>query len=162
VSKYDWLLVFHLFGAAALVAGALAFHTLHIALLRSDRPQRIATLFGIGKPFERAIQIGAVVSLVFGIWLAYADHEIPKYKITDEWIIAAIVLWFVANGLGFRGGEIYARARELAEELAAEGDEPSAELTALVRSPRAAIMTWAATATMFAIIVLMVWKPGAP
>ena len=162
MSKYDWLLVFHLFGAAALVGGALAFHTLQIALIRSDRPRRIATLFGIGRPFELAIQIGAVVSLAFGIWLAYADHEIPKYKITDGWIIAAIVLWFVANGLGFRGGEIYARARELAVKLAAEGDEPSPELSAMIRSRPAAILTWASTASMFAIIVLMVWKPGAP
>jgi len=162
VGKYDWLLVFHLFGGAALVAGAVAFHTLQIALLRSDRPKTIATLFGLGRPFELAIQVGSGAVLVFGIWLAYADQEAPKYTITDEWIIAAIVLWVLANALQVRGGKIYEDARVLAKKLAAEGDEASAELRALVRSPRAAVMTWTSTAMVFAIIVLMVWKPGAP
>jgi uncharacterized membrane protein len=161
VSRYDWLLVLHLFGAAALFGGAVAYHTVHLALLRTDRPRRIATLFGLGRPFELAIQVGALATLVFGIWLAYTDHEVPRYGLGQGWIIAAIVLWVVANGLGAVGGKTYQKAKERAEELAAVSDEPSAELRAMIRDPRAAVMTWTSTAMIVTILVLMVWKPGA-
>lgn len=161
VSQYDWVLFFHLLSAFMLVGGALAYHTLQLFLLRRDRPSEVATLFGIGRPFELAIQVGAVGVLVFGIWLAYVSE--PEYKITDEWVIAAIVLWVVANALGFVGGKIYQDGGKLAEQLVETGnDNPSPELRAVIRSPRAAVLTWGSTLMIVAILVLMIWKPGAP
>lgn len=161
MSQYDWVLFFHLLSAFMLVGGALAFHTLQLFLLRRDRPSEVASLFGIGRPFELAIQVGAVGVLIFGIWLAYVSE--PEYKITDEWVIAAIVLWVIANALGFAGAKIYANGAKLAEQLLETGnDNPSAELRAIVRSPRAAVLTWVSTLVIVAILVLMIWKPGAP
>lgn len=163
MNKYDWLLFFHLLSAFLLVGGALAFHTLGFFLLKRDRPSEVATLFGIGRPFTFAIQIGALGVLVFGVWLAYADQRAPRYGITDEWVIAAIVLWVIANALGFRGAMIYEHGTKLAQRLVAEGnDNPSTELRAIIRSPQAAVMTWASTLLIVAILVLMIWKPGAP
>lgn len=161
MNRYDWFLFFHLLGAFLLVGGALAFHTLQLFLLRRDRPSEVATLFGVGRPLELSIQIGAVVVLLFGILLAYVGE--PDYGIFDEWIIAAILLWVVGNVLGFLGGNMYAEGRKLAERLAAEGnDSPSAELRAVIRSPRAALLTWASTLMIVTILVLMIWKPGGP
>jgi uncharacterized membrane protein len=150
VRVHDTLLFLHMLAAFAVVATVVIFTALALRLTADSR------LLAVGNVLWA---IGGLGTLVFGIWLAL---YVQGYEIWDGWIIAAIVLWFVANGLGFRGGEIYARARELAKRLAAEGDEPSPELSALIRSRRAAVMTWASTATMFAILVLMVWKPGAP
>lgn len=144
-----------------LLGGAVAYHVLHLFLLRRDRPSEVATVFGIGRPFALAIQIGAVAVLVFGIWLAYVGE--PDYGIFDEWVVAAIALWVVGNALGYVGGNIYAKAARRAEVLTKEGnDNPSPELRALIRSPRAAAMTWASTLAILAILVLMIWKPGAP
>jgi uncharacterized membrane protein len=160
MNQYDTLLFFHLLSAFLLVGGALAYHTLGFYLMKRERPSEIATLFGIGRPFALAIQIGAIGVLVFGVWLAYVGE--PDYGIFDEWIIAAIVLWVIGNGLGFRGGRIYEEGLKLAERLVEEGnDNPSAELNALLRSRQAAVMTWGSTLSMVAILVLMIWKPGA-
>ena len=50
--------------------------------------------------------------------------------------------------------------RELAEQLAQDGDRPSDELRLAVRNPRALVLNVAAFALLIAILVLMVWKPG--
>jgi hypothetical protein len=144
------------------LAGALGYHVLQIAVWRRDRPRDVATLLGIGRPLEIAIPLGGLIALVFGIWLAYVDEEIPKYRITDEWIIAALLLWVVGMAVGERGGRIYGDARKLAQRLAGESDSPSAELRALIQSRRAAILTTVGTLVFVAVLVLMVWKPGAP
>ena len=162
MSKYDWLLFLHLLGAFALVAGIVTYHLLQLVAVRRERPTEVAALLGLGRVAEMAIRAGAVVVLVFGIWLAYVGTEIPQYKVTDEWVLAAIVLWVLATGLGERAGRIYGEAQKLARRLANEGDAPSSELRTLLRSPRAALLMWASNAAVVTILVLMIWKPGAP
>jgi uncharacterized membrane protein len=162
LTRFDWLLFFHLTGAFLLFCGAVAFHLLLFFAQRREKPSEISTILSSGALAEFAIQVGTLVVLVFGIWLAYTDSEIPKYKITDGWIIAALILWAAASGLGARGGMIYAEGRKLAAKLAAEGDAPTPELKALLFNRRAALMTWASTLMVVAILVLMVFKPGAP
>ena len=83
--------------------------------------------------------IGGLATLVFGIWLAI---DVDGYEVWDGWIITAIVLWLVATGLG-------------QEVRKAAGD--GADLTA----GRAATMHWLRTLTVLALLVLMIWKPGA-
>src|SRR6266542_4289211 len=48
----------------------------------------------------------------------------------------------------------------LAERLAAEGDHPSEELRSLVSHRPSLLLSYASTAAIVAILVLMVWKPG--
>lgn len=162
LTRYDWLLFFHLTGAFLLLSGALAFHLLLFYSRRREKPSEVASILGGGALAEFAIQVGTLVVLVFGIWLAYTDSEIPKYKLTDEWIIASLILWAVGSALAAVGGKIYADGRKLALRLAADGDTASPELRALIFNRRAAVMTWASTLMITAILVLMVWKPGAP
>jgi uncharacterized membrane protein len=159
VSQYQWVLFFHLLSAFLLLGGALAYHLLHIAVWNRERPSEVAGLFGGARIAGLGLQVGAVGTLVFGIWLAYVGE--PDYGIGEGWIIASIVLWVVGNALSGIGGKIYENAQKLAARLAAEGDMPSAELTALVRSPRAAVLTWSSTLVILTIAILMIWKPGA-
>ncbi len=160
MDRYQWLIVFHIFGAFLLLCGALAFHVLQPYAARRERPSELAALLGIGRVAVGAIQFGSLVVLIFGIWLAY--ESVPRYKITDEWILVSLVLWVIGNALGAIGGRDYQKAGKLADRLAGEGDAPSTELTALVRSRGALLMTSASTLVILAILVLMVWKPGAP
>jgi uncharacterized membrane protein len=158
MSTYQWVLFLHLLSAFLLASGALAYHLLHFALLKRQRPSEIAELFGAARVMQLGLQAGAMGTIIFGIWLAYIGE--PDYGLGQGWIIAAIVLWVAANAFGAVGGKIYEGAQKLAAQLAAAGDAPSAELTALIRSPRAAVMTWASTLLVVTILVLMVWKPG--
>ena len=158
MSQYQWALFFHILSAVLLAGGALTYHFLHLALLKRDRPSEIAALFGGAKIAATALQAGALGTIVFGIWLAFIGE--PDYGF-DGWVIAAIVLWVVANALGAVGGKIYEKGQKLAARLATEGDAPSAELAAVIRSPKAAALTYASTTLIVVILVLMVWKPGA-
>src|SRR5215210_6446278 len=46
---------------------------------------------------DRCWDVGGLGTLVLGIWLAL---HLDQYGFFDGWIIGAIVLWFVATGLG--------------------------------------------------------------
>jgi uncharacterized membrane protein len=77
------------------------------------------------------------------------------------WIAAAIVLWVASLVLGGPSGTRLRHARELAEKLAAEGDQPSPELHRAVTDRVALVLNYASFACVVAILVLMIFKPGA-
>lgn len=156
MTKYDWLLFLHvtfafLFGAGAVVAGVL-----QLAAMQRSRPSEIALLFRLTRVAVILIGVGSIGVLLLGVWLT---HYLG-YSFGAGWIAAAIVLWFVSAALGGIGGRTYEKARELAEQLARDGDEPSDRLRSLVHDRRAFVLSYASTAALVAILVLMVWKPG--
>jgi uncharacterized membrane protein len=157
VTKYDWLLLFHILGAFLLFSGSIVAGILQFAATRRERPSEIALLLGLMQPAVIAIGVGAIVTLGLGLWLA----DDAGYGIGDGWVIAAIVLWVVANALGSAGGKPLGRAAELAQRLAADGDRPSEQLQGAVADRRALVLSYASFAALVAILVLMVWKPGA-
>ena len=158
VSRYDWLLFLHLVSAFALVGGAVAIQAFWLAAVRRDRPSEIAILMRLGQFAELAINVGAMGTLIFGIWLAL---DLDAYSITDGWILAALVLWAASGGLGGAGGARYKKARLEAERLAAADDVATPELHARLRDPIAAALSWGSGLAVLAILVLMIWKPGA-
>ena len=85
---------------------------------------------------DRCWDIGGLGTLIFGIWLAL---NLDEYDFFDGWILLALALWFVATGLGQsvqrRTGSEDARA--------------------------VAAMHWIRTVVVLALLVTMVWKPGA-
>ena len=83
---------------------------------------------------RRLFEVGGSLTLIFGIWLAFDD-----YSITDGWILGALVLWFVGGGSGSRVGELYNKG---------EG--------ARARQPLIVL-----TVATLAILILMIFKPGA-
>jgi hypothetical protein len=127
VSRYDWLLFLHLIGAFAAVGSAVVFSVLLLGADRVAGPQ--LTFLA-----RRLWDVGGLLTLVFGIWLALDD-----YSIGDGWILTALVLWAIAAAAGIRLG------------MAMEdgGGER-------VR-PLYAVMTIA----VVALLVVMIYKPGA-
>jgi uncharacterized membrane protein len=157
VTKYDWLLVFHIFGAFLMLSGSVAIGILHATAVQRERPSEVLLFFNLGRIAEATINVGAVAVLVFGLWLA---HYVG-YGFGQGWIIASIVLWVVSGALGGAGGKRYREARLEAGRLARGGDVTSPELDRAKTDPRALALVWASGAAAFAIFVLMIWKPGA-
>jgi uncharacterized membrane protein len=157
VTKYDWLLLFHILGAFLLFTGSIVAGILQLAAARRDRPSEIGLLLNLIQPAVAAIGVGAILTLGLGLWLV----DDAGYGFGEGWVIAAIVLWVVANALGWAGGKPLAEAAELAQRLAADGDRASEELHRAVSDRRGLVLSYLSFAALVAILVLMVWKPGA-
>src|SRR5438876_7722388 len=149
------LLCLHLLSAFVCVSGAAAAGILQITAMRRERPSEIALLLRTIRVAVAFIGVGALGTLAFG--LALVGHEGIGYG--TGWVSASIALWVAGMALGGAGGRTARHARYLAERLAAEGDRPSNELGALVRHRPSLLLSYASTAAVVAILVLMVWKP---
>jgi hypothetical protein len=127
VSRYEWLLFLHLIGAFAAMGSVVVFSVLLLGGERVAGPQ--LTFLG-----RRLWDVGGLLTLVFGVWLALDD-----YSIVDGWILTALVLWAIAAGTGIRIGMAFD---------AGTGEH--------VR-PLYAVMTLA----VLALLLVMIYKPGA-
>jgi uncharacterized membrane protein len=157
VGKYEWLLFLHVTGAFLFLGAAVVALVFSVASLRRDRPSEIVLLLRLNAQTTVGFIVGLLLLLVFGLWLV---HD-AGYGYGDGWIVAALVLFVLSTVFGAVGGERAKPARELAERLAAEGDEPSAELKARLRDPVVLFLDYGAALLGFAVLALMIWKPGA-
>jgi hypothetical protein len=130
VTRYEWLLFLHLIGAFAAVGSVVVFSVLMVGGARVAGAQ--LTFLA-----RRLWDVGGLLTLIFGIWLALDD-----YSLGDAWILIALVLWAIAAGTAIRLGFAFA-----------ESDEPPA---GRVR-PLYGVMT----VTVTALLVVMIYKPGA-
>ena len=135
MSLDDWIKALHIVSAFALV-GALTILWVGYLVLRSNggAAEALGRLFRVGSV---AIGIGMAGTLVFGIWLSIS---LDGYDPWDGWVIAALVLWLVAGGLGDRAGRL--------------SREPGGVQQALV-------LHAVTTLAVVLILVDMIWKPGA-
>jgi len=85
---------------------------------------------------DRCWDVGGLGTLIFGIWLAL---KLDEYDFFDGWILLALALWFVATGLG----------QSVQRRIGGED----------IRAVYA--MHWIRTIVVLALLVTMVWKPGA-
>jgi uncharacterized membrane protein len=154
----DLLLFFHLLGALLFFGGAAVAAVGQLESLRRRRPSEIALLLGTTRWGVALVGLGALLTIVFGSWLV---AETSYWSFGQAWIQWAIGLWVATIVLGAVGGRPAREARELAERLAAAGDEPSEELDRAVRAPLPLALSLASGVLVLAIVVLMVWKPGA-
>jgi uncharacterized membrane protein len=157
VTKYDWLLLVHILGAFLVLGGSIVAGVLHLVATRRERPSEIALLLRLIRPMVALVGVGMVLVLAFGLWLV----DDAGYRYCDAWVIAALVLLVLSGALGSRGGRKLRHARELAERLAMDGDRASPELHAAVTNRQALILSYASFLALVAILVLMVFKPGA-
>lgn len=159
MSLDDWLLALHLIAAAALV-GATTLLWVTTAGMRSvDTPAPTLAIGRVALVGSAAIGIGALGTIVFGVWLAIS---LDGYEVWDGWIVASIVLWIVATGLSQRAGAEFTKPVARARELMASGATgSSAELAGLNRTARGLALHLGSSVVVLAILVLMIWKPGA-
>jgi uncharacterized membrane protein len=159
VSLDDWILALHVLSAVAFVAGIVLFWVLIAAVRRTDTPEATIRMGPLEKIAEAAIGIGALGTIVLGIWLALS---VGGYDLLDGWIIAAIVLWAISMALGQRSNVAYAQGVEKAEELQAAGHTgPSAELLTLNRTSNGVLMHTLVSVVVLLILIDMIAKPGA-
>ena len=155
----DWMLALHVLSAFALVGGLILFWVLIVAIRRTDGPMDVLRLGSLSRLAGAAIGIGMGGTIVLGVWLAFS---VGGYDIWDPWIVAAIVLWFVAAALGRRADEAYTPAVRKARELQSAGHEGhDADLVALTRGSNGVTLQLAISAVVLLILVDMIWKPGA-
>ena len=86
--------------------------------------------------------MGGLGTLVFGVWLAI---DLDNYDLLDGWIVAALVLWFIAAGAGARVNIAYRTARD-----------DGAPLAANARTLQVVLILGT-----LALLVDMIFKPGA-
>jgi hypothetical protein len=159
VSFVDWALALHVLSAFAYVAGLVLFWILVVAVRRVDTPDETLRMEPIVKVGNVAVGIGAVGTILIGIYLAFA---VDGYAIWDAWIIAALVLWAVAGALGQRTGVAYTQGMDKAKELAAAGQTgPDQGLLALNRTQTGLTMQSLASLAVLLLLLDMIFKPGA-
>jgi uncharacterized membrane protein len=159
VSFVDWALVVHVLSAFAYVAGLVVFWVLIVAVRRTDTPAETMRMEPIVKVGGAAVGIGAVGTIVVGIYLAFA---VDGYALWDGWIIAAIVLWAVSGALGQRTGAAYQQGMDKAKELDAAGKTgPDEELLAINRTQAGLILHSLTSLVVLLILLDMIFKPGA-
>jgi len=149
--------MFHITAAFLLVGGSVSAGILNALAIRAQRPSETAYLLGLVRVTLPFIYVGVLGTLVFGLWLWHELH----FGFGELWIWLSLALWVVTNALGGIGGRHQERSRALASELAEAGDTSTPELHALLRDPTGNAMSWLAGAATIAILVLMIWKPGA-
>lgn len=134
---YDTLLFLHVLAAFILVASTVMFSGFTLGAPPSPGGFKLAS--GLEN-------VGAVGTLVFGVWLAlYVDG----YSLVDGWIIAAIVIWLAAGATG----SFYQQAMRPAIESAGSAVAEAAQ--------RAATLNWIRAVLVVALLADMIWKPGA-
>jgi uncharacterized membrane protein len=159
VSFNDWALALHVLSAFAYVGGVVLFWALIVAVRRVETPEGTIRMEPIVKVGNAAVGIGAVGTIVIGIWLAFS---VGSYAIWDGWIIAAIVLWAVSGALGQRTGVAYMQGMNKAKELEKAGEAgPNAELLALNRTANGVVLHALVSIGALLLLLDMIFKPGA-
>jgi uncharacterized membrane protein len=159
VSLDDWILALHLLSAFAYVAGMVVFWVLIYAVRKTDTPEGTIRMAPVVRVGTIGTGVGAVGTIVFGLWLTFS---VGGYRIWDFWIIAALVLWAIAGGLGGRTGKTYMEGMTKAQELEAAGQTgPNAELLALNRTQIGLRLHTASSIAILLLLIDMIWKPFA-
>jgi len=153
---YELALFFHLVGAFCFFMGGAVAAIGQAAARKRTRPSEIALLLRVARRGVLLVAVGTLLVVGFGFWLI----DLTRYGL-DAWVVAALALLGFAMAAGGLGGRAPTNARRLADRLAQQNDEPSSELARLLNSRVADALNLAAAVAAIAILVLMVWKPGA-
>jgi len=153
----DFALFFHLLGAFLFVSGSLVASIAFETARRRELPSEIALLLGLARIGALLLLGGFVLVLGFGLWLVHLGH----WGYGAGWVDAAFGLLVLATVLGALGGKAPKQARMLATRLAADGQAANAALRSLLDDRRALAVNYVSALIVLAILVLMVWKPGA-
>ena len=135
---YDTLLFLHVLAGFALVGTVVIFSAFALGATPDARVLTVGNALW---------NIGGLGTIVFGVWLAL---YVKGYEIWDGWIITAIVLWAIGTELGRRAQVGY---MEMAKS------DPGGAMDAEAR--RAALMHWLRALVVLALLVVMIYKPGA-
>jgi uncharacterized membrane protein len=109
------------------------------------------------RPAVPVVAGGLVLTLAAGFSLA----DRLELDLGATWLTATYALVGWSALVGAVAGRQDRHTRELAERLAAAGDDPSDELDRRLRDPLNLALNASLLAAALAVVALMVWKPGA-
>ena len=135
----DWLLALHVLSAITVIASLTMLWTLIVATRPSAPLMAPASAKTFGRVGGPLVGVGMMGAIVFGIWLAIDDDA---YQVWDGWILASLILWAIAGALGGRAGQAFEK-------------DPVGGRAAGIRYHALA------SVAVIAILLLMIWKPGA-
>jgi hypothetical protein len=159
VTLDDWLVALHVLSAFAYIGGIVVFWVLIVAVRKTDTPAGTIRMEPIVKVGNLAVGVGAVGTLLLGIWLAF---KLDSYAIWDAWIIAALVLWAISGALGQRTGVAYMQGMNKAKELESAGAAgANAELLALNRTSNGVVLHSVVSVAALLLVLDMIFKPWA-
>jgi uncharacterized membrane protein len=150
VSLYDWLLFLHVLAAFSAVAAVVLLSAILAATWRSAGVVDAGPFLRMSRLGSRLWDVGGVGTLIFGIWLAI---DVEGYELWDAWIVAALVLWVIAAAAGTRVGAGFRRAFG--------ADAGHGELGGSIRSQRALVVHTVLVLAVAALLIVMIYKPGA-
>jgi drug/metabolite transporter (DMT)-like permease len=154
VSFVAWMLAFHLLAAFAVAAALVLFSVLVYSGRRMTTLAETRLLFRLAPVGTILVTAWLGLVLVFGVILSL---DTDGLHIWDGWIVAGIVLWAAAGGIGQRTGAYYTAIEKLAEAP----DASESDVLARLKAPTGALLH-AATVGLFVLILLdMIFKPGA-
>jgi uncharacterized membrane protein len=154
----DWILALHLISAVSLVGAVTMFSVMISALWRTDDPAAVTSFMRVGLVGNVLVSIGSLGTIIFGVWLAIS---LDAYQLWDGWVLAALILWAIATGVGKQAGDGYRATSEMAAQLVSSGSPRSPELAAAMGVSRAFWFHCLSTLLILLILVDMIWKPGA-
>lgn len=132
---YDTLLFLHVLGAFIAFVTIVVFSAYALGVTAGRGSFALA---------DWAWNVSGGMLLIFGVWLVlYLDG----YELWDGWILGALVLFAAVSAFG-----AWAR-RGVLSEISEDEAEPSAA--------QVSMWHWLRTISLVAILVLMIWKPGA-
>jgi Predicted integral membrane protein (DUF2269) len=159
VTLDDWLVALHVLSAFAYIGGIVVFWVLIVAVRKTDTPAGTIRMEPIVKVGNLAVGVGAVGTLLLGIWLAF---KLDSYAIWDAWIIAALVLWAISGALGQRTGVAYMQGMNKAKELESAGAAgANSELLALNRTSNGVVLHSVVSVAALLLVLDMIFKPWA-
>ena len=144
----ETLLALHLLAAFATVTSIVMFVAVLVGARRARATTDALAVMRLSNVAAVLWNVGGITVLIFGVWLAL---DAAVYDILDGWIIAAIVLWVVASAAG---GPL---TRGYREALGTGGEAA----LATVRSQRTVILHVVMALATLALLVVMIYKPGA-
>jgi hypothetical protein len=139
VDLFDWLLFLHILSAFLVVAALTALWGLVLGTRPSGPLIAAEDAMRFGRIAGPLVGVGMMGALGFGIWLAI---DSDSYHPWDGWIVAALVLWALSGWAGGEAGKKFQRDP-------VGGRQAGIRLQALN------------SLALLAILVLMIWKPGA-
>lgn len=156
MSGYQIGILFHLVGVILFFAGAAVAGVVAAAAPKREKPSEVAAILGLARYGAIMLAVGGLVLLVAGFYLS---GKIEGYG--QRWLEISIVLFVIALVVGAWGGRRSRRAREYAVALADRGEGDEATLRAMLANRATWAMHWASVVLALAVLVLMIWQPGA-
>jgi len=146
---HPWFLLVHILSAIVALGGNVGY-VFWLSHAERDKAHISFVVAGIRRLDERVTGPAYALLLLSGIVMMLAEG----WSITEPWLLAGIVLYFVSGAISFFALTPALRAQLAAAEVSTEG--PAYEATAT----RSRQMAWLVVAIVTVVVWLMVVQPS--